>query len=72
VWHDIEDLVNVGAYAAGANVDFDVAVQIKPKIDAFLQQAVDERAVYADTTGRLIALAQEIVSLRETLRARSK
>lgn len=72
VWHDIEDLVNVGAYAAGANADFDVAVQMKPKVDAFLQQPVDERAEYADTTSRLIALAQEIVSLRGTLRARSK
>ena len=40
VWNDIEDLVNIGAYAEGTNVDFDVAVRMKPRIDEFLQQAV--------------------------------
>jgi flagellum-specific ATP synthase len=72
IWHDIEDLVNVGAYAPGANADFDVAVQMKPRIDAFLQQAVMEQADYADTRGRLVALAREIVSLRESIRSKTR
>ncbi|MCH8840594.1 MAG: hypothetical protein IH831_07975, partial [Planctomycetes bacterium] len=45
VWNDIEDLVNVGAYATGANVEFDVAVKTKPAIDAFFQQPIGHEAV---------------------------
>lgn len=67
VWNDIEDLVNVGAYAAGSNVEFDVAVKMKPAIDEFLQQKIQERATYRDTCDRLIALAAEAESLRQAL-----
>jgi flagellum-specific ATP synthase len=37
-WRDIEDLVNIGAYVPGANGDYDVAVQSRKAIDAFLVQ----------------------------------
>ena len=67
VWHDIEDLVNVGAYAAGANVEFDVAVRMKPAIDEFLQQAMTERADFRATRDRLTALAEQIQTLRGQL-----
>jgi FliI/YscN family ATPase len=70
VWHDIEDLVNVGAYAAGANADFDVAVQMKPKIDGFLQQSRSERADYEETRTKLLALTKEIAALREAMRSK--
>jgi flagellum-specific ATP synthase len=68
-WHDVEDLVNVGAYAPGANLEFDVAVKIKPAVDLFLQQRVQERAVLADTRRLLIELARQIHVVREQLRA---
>jgi len=67
VWHDIEDLVNVGAYAAGANVEFDVAVRMKPAIDDFLQQAMTERADFRATRDRLTGLAEQIQTLRGQL-----
>ncbi|MGB2987053.1 MAG: FliI/YscN family ATPase [Phycisphaerae bacterium] len=67
VWNDIEDLVNVGAYAAGANVEFDVAVEMKPAIDEFLQQAIRERSDFDATRGRLLSLAADIEKLRERL-----
>jgi FliI/YscN family ATPase len=38
VYNDIEDLVNIGAYVPGANPEFDLAVQVRPKILQFLQQ----------------------------------
>lgn len=66
-WHDVEDLVNVGAYAAGANIDFDVAVKMKPAIDLFLQQRVQEKAGFADTRRVLIELGRQIAVLREQL-----
>jgi len=67
VWHDIEDLVNVGAYAAGANVEFDVAVGMKPAIDEFLRQTMTERADYRATRDRLTELAGRIQALRGRL-----
>ena len=67
VWADIEDLVNVGAYAAGTNVEFDVAVKMKPAISEFLKQPMRERATWKETREGLLKLADEIRSLRERL-----
>ncbi len=65
VWQDIEDLVNVGAYAEGANVEFDVAVKMKPAIDQFLVQGMHERAGLAGTCEGLIELAKQIDNVRD-------
>jgi flagellum-specific ATP synthase len=67
IWDDIEDLVNIGAYAAGANVEYDVAVQMKPRIDTFLRQDIDERSDLPGARSGLCQLAAEIVSLRQRL-----
>ena len=72
VWNDIEDLVNVGAYAAGANVGFDVAVQMKPVIDEFFQQGIREAADFAGTRTRLVDLAADIRTLRTRLESESE
>ena len=71
VWSDIEDLVNVGAYAAGANVEFDMAVKMKPAIDEFLQQAIIERAVFSETRDRLVTLASRIKDVRQKLKGKA-
>jgi flagellum-specific ATP synthase len=67
VWGDIQDLVNVGAYAPGSNPDFDLAVRMKPQIDEFLRQAVDERAAFATTRRGLLELAERIHTVRAEL-----
>ncbi len=59
-WNDIEDLVNVGAYVAGQNADYDVAVQMHDAIEAFLCQDRSEGPSYDDTVARLLALAEQI------------
>jgi len=59
VWADIEDMVNIGAYTPGANAEYDLVIRMKPKIDAFLQQAVGDPSAPADTRDRLIELADE-------------
>jgi flagellum-specific ATP synthase len=38
VYQDIEDLVNIGAYVAGINPEYDLAVQARPKIVSYLKQ----------------------------------
>ena len=67
VWADIEDLVNIGAYVAGNNVDYDLAVQMKPRVDEFLQQGITEPAPFEDTRAAIVALGKEIAAARETL-----
>ncbi|MHC5109862.1 MAG: FliI/YscN family ATPase [Planctomycetota bacterium] len=67
VWRDIEDLVNLGAYTKGANADFDVAVEMKPRIDAYLQQDVGMRASWTELRNEFIELAAAITTRREEL-----
>ena len=67
VWEDIEDLVNIGAYAAGSNVEYDVAVQMKPEIDKFLRQGIFESSSLADARDDLVKLAGRIGALRQRL-----
>ncbi|MCH7807673.1 MAG: FliI/YscN family ATPase [Planctomycetes bacterium] len=64
VFRDIEDLVNIGAYTPGTNVEFDVAVQMKPVIDEFLQQGVRDCADWTSTVDGVIGLADQIDGLR--------
>lgn len=68
---ELTDLISVGAYVPGASADNDVAVTMKPRVDAFLRQAMDERAAWDDTVEQLIALEEEIRRTRETLAAQS-
>lgn len=69
-WNDIEDLVNIGAYAAGANADYDLAVKMKPRVDEFLQQDMHEGCALKDAAGGLMAIAEEINIAREQLTSR--
>ena len=50
------DLIAVGAYQAGADPVLDAAVALYPKIEAFLQQRIDERENYDDSVLKLEAL----------------
>lgn len=61
-WASIEDLVSIGAYAPGSNAAFDLAIRMKPKLDAFFQQGMDERSSLEETRAALYALAAEAKS----------
>ena len=67
VWEDIEDLVNIGAYAAGSNVEYDVAVQMKPAIDVFLRQKMEESVAFDEAAAALRELAGRIRETRQRL-----
>lgn len=41
-WREVRELVEVGAYKAGSDPIADVAIRLRPAIDAFLRQAPDE------------------------------
>ncbi len=69
-YRQVEDLVNIGAYAAGSNPDFDLAITVKPAIDRLLQQGrgeVQGRASFEQTAKQLFALQQLLEQTRQQL-----
>jgi flagellum-specific ATP synthase len=50
------DLVNIGAYVSGSDVEIDAALQALPQITAFLQQADQEFTAFDETQGMLQAI----------------
>ncbi|WP_077001305.1 flagellar protein export ATPase FliI [Variovorax sp. KK3] len=50
------DLISVGAYAAGNDLQLDQAIALYPKMEAFLQQSMDERTDYAASVARMAGL----------------
>ncbi|WP_026075840.1 flagellar protein export ATPase FliI [Noviherbaspirillum massiliense] len=50
------DLISVGAYAAGTDPVLDEAIALQPKIEAFLQQDIDEQAGISESLGQLSSL----------------
>ena len=74
-YRQVEDLVNIGAYAAGSNPDFDLAITCKPAIDRLLQQGrgeVQGQAEFDQTTQQLQALAQLLEQTKQQLQVQSK
>ncbi len=63
-WEDIEDLVSIGAYVPGANLDYDVAVAARDALTAFLRQDRGQQMPWAETCQTLAALQQTLVQVR--------
>jgi flagellum-specific ATP synthase len=59
-FNEIEDLVNIGAYVAGTNVDQDVAVEMRDEINAFLRQQIQEEVAFATAKVALLGLYRKI------------
>jgi flagellum-specific ATP synthase len=53
---DAEDLINIGAYAKGANQAIDEAVARLPGVTRFLRQPLDEPSTLADSFEHLKTL----------------
>ncbi|MBC03959.1 MAG: hypothetical protein CMJ34_11765 [Phycisphaerae bacterium] len=60
-----EELISIGAYAAGSNPMTDVAIALKPAIDAFLKQDKDDLTDFPLTCRTLCELAAESERLRQ-------
>jgi flagellum-specific ATP synthase len=60
VFKEVEDLVNIGAYVTGANVDQDVAVAMRDPIDQFLRQDINEESRFAAAKVSLLELYRKI------------
>ena len=47
-YNGAEDLINIGAYKAGANPDIDFAISKIKEVNAFLMQSTDEKFLFED------------------------
>ena len=69
-YQQVEELLNIGAYAQGSNPDYDLAIACKPAIDRLLQQSASEAKQAGDfnrTRSQLLALAGHIETTGQKL-----
>ena len=58
-YNDAEDLINIGAYRAGANKNIDYAVSKIEKVNAFLMQETDEKFTFEEIRGMLLDIFKD-------------
>lgn len=71
-WNDIEDLVSIGAYAAGSNAEYDVAIQTREAVNAYLTQARDAGSTFAQSKQKLLELAATIQKAEAAAKVKPK
>jgi flagellum-specific ATP synthase len=74
-YKQVEDLLNIGAYAPGSNPDFDLAIACKPAVDRLLQQGRSEVIGSADfktARSQLLALTQKIAQAQRQLKLNTR
>jgi FliI/YscN family ATPase len=68
IYQDIEDLVNIGAYAPGVNPEYDLAVQARPKILEYLQQDSKSPSTFEQSKRKLAELTAWIEAADKIIR----
>ncbi len=61
-YRDAEDLIQIGAYTAGTDPQVDLAIQMRPAIDAFTRQGRDETTEYAAVRAQLDELGEQVAA----------
>jgi flagellum-specific ATP synthase len=51
-----EDLINIGAYAAGSNAKIDYAINMIERVNAYLRQGIEEKEGFDDSIRKLCAM----------------
>lgn len=67
-YRDVEDLVNIGAYAGGSNPEFDLAIECRPIIEQLLQQRSAEAVTFEQSRQQLLASAAQVMQQAGRLR----
>ncbi|MDR3237742.1 MAG: FliI/YscN family ATPase [Spirochaetia bacterium] len=70
-YSEVEDLINLNAYAKGSNPDADKAIQMKADMDSFLTQGIRESESFDSTVSRLEAMFAERRSALAGMAART-
>ena len=58
-YDSVKDLIRVGAYEAGRDLETDLAIKKQPKIRQFISQAVNESATFEQSIDYLLGLLEE-------------
>ncbi len=53
----VEDMINIGAYAAGSSAEIDKAIEMKDSINSFLRQNIGDKQDLEESFNKLLALA---------------
>ena len=59
-YQEKEDLISIGAYQPGSDALLDSTIALRPRIDAFLRQRVDEHTSLPDADAALVELAAQL------------
>lgn len=59
-YREKEDLISIGAYQRGTDPMADVAIALRPQINAFLRQRVNDQSTTEDADAQLLAIGGEI------------
>ena len=57
-YNDMEEIIRLGAYRAGANADVDAAIRLAPQIEALLGQGKQDHGPIADSFARLAEIME--------------
>ncbi len=74
-YRQVEDLLNIGAYAPGSNPDYDLAIACKPALDRLMQQGRGEVRGAADfniAKSQLLAMMQQIQQAQQEVSKRTR
>jgi FliI/YscN family ATPase len=52
-YHEAKDLIDVGAYQPGSNPEIDHAIALRPNIEKFLKQRMEEPGSFEDTVSQI-------------------
>jgi len=70
-YQEIEDMVTIGAYRRGMNIENDLAVQCRPMILEYLRQEPDKPCTLAESRQQLLDLEAQISRTEQALRAQA-
>ncbi len=60
LYRENKDLIDVGMYNAGSNPKLDIAIELMPQINAFLQQRISDTVTMESTISTLISMMQNV------------
>ena len=60
MYRENKDLIDVGMYQPGSNPRLDIAIEMMPQINAFLQQRVSDSVTMETTISTLISMMENV------------
>ena len=60
LYRENKDLIDVGMYQPGTNPKLDIAIEMMPQVNAFLQQKTTDSVSMESTINTLISMMQNV------------